>query len=342
MTAMKKKVSARPPLWKVWWTACRPHTLTASLSPVVVSYNAGLSVIDDIDKSSFIILTIQWAAFCMLIQLGTNLHNDYSDFVKGADTEKRLGQARATQKGWLTPNQTAMASILVLGIGGLLGMNFLANIQDDSDDWKLRTVILVVVIVSSVFNAFAYTGGWPLGYIGLGDLSIGYSGLGDFFVFLYFGLVACLFLPFLYISCTLAGSTRSKNWESKIIWELFPCAIQVAALATNIIVVNNLRDRHTDVHANKRTLAVRFGARFCRAEYSVMIIAAYGLVLLDWALHSYALLRLLPLVSFPLAWNELQAVYHKDGSALNPHVGGSAKVQFFFCVLLGTSVRISS
>jgi hypothetical protein len=64
--------STRPPLWKVWWVACRPHTLTAALSPVLVAYNAGLSVIEDVDKGSYLCLTLQWAAFCMLVQVGSS------------------------------------------------------------------------------------------------------------------------------------------------------------------------------------------------------------------------------------------------------------------------------
>jgi 1,4-dihydroxy-2-naphthoate octaprenyltransferase len=328
------KRSARPPLWKVWWVACRPHTLTASLAPVVVGYNAGMAEIQDIDKGYFVMLAIQWAVFCMLMQLGTNLHNDYADFVKGADTEKRVGQARATQKGWLTPMQTAMASSFVLGLGLLLGLCFISNIQGD----KWRTQAMIFIVFTSVFNAFAYTGGpWPLGYIGLGNFSIGYSGLGDLFVFLYFGLVATLTLPFLYASDTGSADQQLED----LMWTFAPYAVQVAVLGTNIIVVNNLRDRHTDVDAQKRTLAVRFGASFCRTEYSIMVAIAYGLVLYDWVVHNYSLGRLLPLLSFPLAWKEVQAVYEKDGGALNPHVGGSAKVQFMFCVLLGIAVRIS-
>ena len=329
-----KKVSARPPLWKVWWIASRPHTLTASLAPVIVSYNAGLSLIDDIDKESFVSLTIRWAAFCMSMQLGTNLHNDYADFVKGADTEKRVGQARATQKGWLTPKQTAMASSFVLGLGLLLGVGFVSDMETNT----ASMLVMIFVVITSIFNAFAYTGGpWPLGYIGLGNFSIGYSGLGDLFVFLYFGLVATLVPPFLYVSCI----PTTKNELEPLLWTVFPYAIQVAVLATNIIVVNNLRDRHTDVAAQKRTLAVKFGARFCRTEYSIMVGIAYSLVFLDWYVHAFAITRLLPLLSFPLAWKEVQAVYHKDGAKLNPHVGGSAKVQFLFCILLGVGLRVS-
>mmetsp|Transcript_39593 Transcript_39593/g.45569 ORF Transcript_39593/g.45569 Transcript_39593/m.45569 type:complete len:381 (+) Transcript_39593:41-1183(+) len=359
--------SSRPPLWKVWFVAARPHTFSASIAPNIVAYNVGISLIDGTSInstwSSFFCLTLEWTVFCMLMQLGTNLHNDYADFVKGADNEKRVGHARATQKGWLTPYQTAMASGVTLLIGLLLGIWFIINIatstsntnsnSNEKKQQQLHIVIMSFIVVTSIFNAFAYTGGpWPLGYIGMGNFSLGYLGLGDLFVFLYFGLVATMVPPFIYISCTVNDDTNNSNNTtevlSKLLWTFTPYAIQVATLATNIIVVNNLRDRHTDAVANKRTLAVRFGASFCRIEYGVNIFVAYGLTLGMWCFSvSYddnsltSSVRLLPLLSFPLALKEWQALYKKDEGALNPHVGGAAKVQLLFCILLAISVRIS-
>lgn len=353
----------KPALWKVWWIACRPHTLTASISPVIVSYNVGFqtlfapssyrysthfgndnlsslkleSSLSQTERDYYFWLTMKWALFCILIQLGTNLHNDYSDFVQGADTDKRVGQARATQKGWLTPFQTAMGASMVLLLALLIGIVLISGLKDTFAIWTMSSIVS-----TSIFNAFAYTGGpWPLGYIGLGSFSIGYLGLGDFFVFLYFGLVATMTPPFLYIS--LIDNSEMKRLMAPLMLKFCPYAIQTAALATNIIVVNNLRDRYTDVNANKRTLAVRFGADFCRIEYAVMVSIAYGFLLLDFLFqNNFAFLRLLPLLSFPLAYKELRAVLEKDGAALNPHVGGSAKVQFLFSILLATGIRLSN
>ncbi|KAG7354065.1 UbiA prenyltransferase family-domain containing protein [Nitzschia inconspicua] len=354
----------RPPSWKVWFIAARPHTLTASVAPNIVSYSACLALLFEnsdnislpfLDVAHLRNLTFQWTAFCMLMQLGTNLHNDYADFVKGADTDKRVGQPRATQQGWLTPAQTSNAagSVLLMGLG--LGFSFLYQI------WKTNRsmieegaamphlAIMAFIVLSSIFNAFAYTGGpWPLGYLGLGNFSIGYIGLGDLFVFLYFGLVATLTLPYLYLTTTTTSSSGNLQDTLK---KFLPYAIQVAALATNIIVVNNLRDRHTDVLADKRTLAVRLGAAFCRREYLVNLIITYGIQL--WMTvspvrrtqsSSYyeAAVQLLPLLTVPLAMKEWKAICTKEGSALNAHVGGAAKVQFFFCILLAVSFRISS
>jgi 1,4-dihydroxy-2-naphthoate octaprenyltransferase len=88
-------------MWKVWVLASRPHTLTASLSPGVVGYAIASSTIDYHSSVSLFLIFLRWFFFCVLIQLATNLHNDYADFIKGADTVERVGQARATQKGWL-------------------------------------------------------------------------------------------------------------------------------------------------------------------------------------------------------------------------------------------------
>jgi 1,4-dihydroxy-2-naphthoate octaprenyltransferase len=144
-------------------------------------------------------------------------------------------------------------------------------------------------------------------------------------------------LPFIY----LANRSASNAEMTATIVKFVPVAIQVSALATNIIVVNNLRDRHTDVVANKRTLAVRFGAKFCRIEYVTNVAIAYGFVVLDWMNHSFAVVRLLPLMTFPLARKEIHAVFNKEGKHLNPHVGGSAKVQLLFCIFLALTIRIS-
>lgn len=286
----------------------------------------------------------------MLMQLGCNLHNDYADFVKGADDEKRVGQARATQKGWLTPFQTAMASGLTLLLGLFLGIWFLVKMATAEDlragaseqQWQ-RITIMVFIVVTSIFNAFAYTGGpWPLGYIGLPNFSLGYSGLGDLFVFLYFGLVATLVPPFLHVACNTLPDSIVDDRLYDLLRIFAPYGIQVAVLATNIIVVNNLRDRHTDVFANKRTLAVRFGAAFCRVEYAINLMVAYGLVLLTidgTSSFASSAIDLLPLLSLPLAWKEWKAISQKEGAALNKHVGGAARLQLLFCVLLSISIR---
>jgi 1,4-dihydroxy-2-naphthoate octaprenyltransferase len=317
----------RPSQLEIWKTAARPHTLTASLCPCLVSVAA-------CHQSLPIHVTAAWIVFCVTVQIGTNLHNDYSDFVKGADTDQRLGHARATAQGWLTPETTCRAATGVLTVTLAVGV-YLAVATE-----QLHNPFLWFLILSSVFNAFAYTGGpYPLGYLGMEHVSIAYSGLGDIFVFLYFGLTATLMLPYL-----VAVSSATDASDSDLDWrQLFLYGTQVGLLATNIIVVNNLRDRHTDVGAHKHTTAVRFGRGFSVAEYLFCLVMSYSLVLVDWGWWSphWNAVRLLPLLSFPLARKEIVAIMKKDGAALNEHVGGTAKVQFLFCILLSLGIWFS-
>ncbi len=372
--SQKRKLEQRPSSLRVWILASRPHTLTASIAPVLVglalvrhyvaSSVSKLSTDDNntmnVDDSSATVIAALFGSFACLIQLGTNLHNDYADFVKGADTEKRVGQARATQKGWLTPFQTAFGSTFCLVLATILGIlltKMCRGVSSVGDDILGIDPYMLFVTISSVFNAVAYTGGpYPLGYIGLGNLSIGYSGLGDVFVFLYFGLVATVTVPYVYLaSTTLSNATGFEKvveiFRSPLFLKSLMVALPVGFLGTAIIAVNNLRDRKTDVFAGKRTVAVRFGETFTRMEYMILVKGSYlFLIPLSRFLvgddSNYRRVWLyLPLLSYPLARGQLKAmgmVGGKDGAALNPYVGGTARVQLLYCILLIVGLKMSN
>jgi 1,4-dihydroxy-2-naphthoate polyprenyltransferase len=272
----------------------------------------------------------------MTVQIGTNLHNDYSDYVQGADRkETRVGHTRATAMGWITPWQTCCAASLTLSITLLTGIALIAITN------QYTNRLLWFLILSSVFNAFAYTAGpFPLGYIGLSHCSIAYHGLGDIFVFLYFGLVATYMLPYLlYLTVSNDGKDQNGN-DATALLQIIVYGIQVGLLSTNIIVVNNLRDCETDVLANKRTTTVRFDKAFSRIQYRCNLLLSYTLVFATSCLPlinrgQFNVLDLSPLwATAALAYREVQAIMQKNGADLNQHVGGAAKVQFIFCIVL--------
>jgi 1,4-dihydroxy-2-naphthoate octaprenyltransferase len=314
------KEEARPSTLHIWWTAARPHTLTASLSPCLVAYALCQPPAH---------LQAAWTLFCMTVQIGTNLHNDYSDYVQGADTDKRVGHARATAKGWLTPTQTCVAAT------GTLAVTLACGIYLGMVTRQTENAFFWFWILSSIFNAFAYTGGpYPLGYLGLGQWSIAYAGLGEVFVLLYFGYVAVLMLPYL-VDGVQAGDDFTPtfvNWPEVIVY-----ATAVGLLSTNIILVNNLRDHLTDVLVDKRTTTVRFGRSFGLGAYVFCLVLALLQVLVIYVFLEPSPWRLLPLAVTPLAVHEARAVFRKEGPALNQHVGGAAKVEFFFCILVAVS-----
>jgi 1,4-dihydroxy-2-naphthoate polyprenyltransferase len=267
----------------------------------------------------------------------------------------------------LSPYQTCIAATLCLSITLLCGIILILSVQ------QLSNLFLWFLILSSVFNAFAYTAGpYPLGYIGLQNASIAYYGLGDIFVFLYFGLVATYMIPYIiYLRNKNQQQQQQQNeqldhvsdswtlllpnnWLSQVIY-----GIQIGLLAMNILVVNNLRDRLTDVIANKLTTSVRFGRTFSIIQYITCNVLTYTLVIINTIaiaillyqkeqyssssrkILSAILPSLLPLFSIPVGIKETRSVLNKEGAALNIHVGGAAKVQTLFCLLTAIGIYLS-
>jgi len=289
-----------PSTFQIWWAAIRPATLTAAFGPVLVG--SALANAHARFRLGPALAALLGAIF---IQIGTNLFNDYADFIKGADTDERLGPDRAAQKGWLSPRQVAMGAIWAFGIATLFGVYLVATAG-----WPIVAIGLL-----SITAGVLYTGGpWPLAYVGLGDL----------FVLLFFGVVA------------VCGTFYVQ--ALRVTPDVLLASLSVGLFATGILVVNNLRDRHTDIKAGKKTLVVRFGALFARWEYTLLIGGGYLLVLLVALFSRGSLGWLLPLLSLPLAWHEVRSVWKKDGADLNDHLGGTAKLGLIFSVLLSLGV----
>ena len=275
--------------------AIRPRTLTAAVAPVLVAtaFAAGGGV-----------ARYGAAAACLLsallIQVGTNLANDYYDFKKGADTDARVGPKRVTQAGLVAPATVKRWAFATFGAAAVVGV-YLASLGG----WPI-----LLVGIASIASGWAYTGGpYPLGYHGLGDL----------FVMVFFGFVATLGTYWVQ-----AGALPPALWL---------LAIPVGALATAILVVNNLRDRLTDAKAGKRTLAVRLGAGAAKAEYLLLLAAAFAVPLV-LAAHGLRPWVLLPLAALPLAVPPLKLVLSLEGAALGPALGGTARLQLVFAALL--------
>jgi 1,4-dihydroxy-2-naphthoate octaprenyltransferase len=311
----------KPGPFLLWFLAIRPQTLPASLSPVAVGAALAFA-----DGHTNVRDALTFWVFALFIQIGTNLHNDYADFVKGADTKERLGQARVTQKGWMTPTEVATGATLALTSAAAVGVRLVA----------VGGRPMVFVVATSLFNAVAYTGGpYPLGYIHprLGDFSIGYLGLGDLFVLLYFGFVAVCGTYYLCSSPQLV-------LPAHVVWAATPTGF----LATAIIVVNNLRDRKTDVKAGKRTLAVRFGETFARIEYTLLVAGSYVMLLAGAALGKSPLhspFWLLPWLSMPVGLARVSKIWALDGKALNPLLGATAQFQLLFCALFCAAIVLA-
>jgi len=223
---------------RIWVAAARLRTLPAAIVPVVV----GTACAAAVARVAWL-PAIAALAGAIAIQIGTNFANDVFDAERGADGPDRIGPLRAVSAGLISARAMKRAMIAAFAIAAAFGLYLALHAG-----WPI-----VAIGVASIASGIAYTGGpWPLGY----------HGLGDVFVMIFFGFVAVCGTAFVQLG----------HVPALAVWS----AVPVGALATAIIVVNNLRDRATDVRAGKRTLAVRFGRRASLVEYAGLIALAYA------------------------------------------------------------------
>ena len=290
---------------RIWLMAARLRTLPAAIAPVLVGTALAYELYDVFRPGAFIAAMLG----SILIQVGTNLSNDYSDARRGADAEDRLGPVRVTAGGLVPPKQVLMATYITFGLAVVCGGYLIA----------VAGIELLFVGVASIAAGVLYTGG-PKPY--------GYEGLGEIFVFLFFGIVA------------VAGSTfaQSETWP----WEAFVLAVPVGLLASAILVVNNVRDMDSDKRAGKRTLAVRLGRERGRMLYAVMVFGSYAVAPLPWLLGPLSPWLLLAWLTLPLAVKLVRTVReHADGPTLNEVLAQTGLLQLTFCLLLSAGILAS-
>lgn len=286
----------------VWWLAIRPKTLSVSLAPVLVGCALAWH-----ESRVFLWLPALVAALAaMLIQVGTNLHNDVKDCERGADTPERLGPSRATASGWLNAGQVKRAVALCFGAAVVLGVYLV---------WHGGWTILLVGLFS-VAAGLAYTGG---------PRPIAYSATGELFVWLFFGVVAVM------------GSHYLQTFH--FTWAAFVAANMLGLLAAAVIVVNNARDLDSDRKVGKNTLAVRIGLGWSRAEYAALLAAPFLLLPLLGCLLLAGVAIWLPLLAAP--WAVLlvrRFCLEAPGVGYNLLLAQTAQLQFLFAVLLSVGL----
>lgn len=245
-----------------WISGARLRTLPLAIAPVIIGTGAALGVVGGLGEQ-FIgaangpgnpeIGLGQWAmrfvlalGVALMLQIGTNFANDYSDGVRGTD-ENRVGPVRLTATGAAAPIAVKRAAFVSFGAAAVLGLILILV----SQAWWFLLIGALCLPA-----AWLYTGGkHPYGYIGLGEV----------FVFVFFGLVATLGTTY-----TQVHALSACAWGG---------AVSIGLISCGLLMVNNLRDIPTDSESGKSTLAVRMGDIKARYAYAVMITLPFLLLL---------------------------------------------------------------
>lgn len=223
-----------PGMIRHWLLAFRPRTLPLSVVPVLVGSAAAWG--EGAEIRIWVLLAALLSS--LLIQIGTNLHNDAGDFERGADTPDRLGPERATAQGWLTAQAVNRASWISFAMAFLLGI-YLVTVGG----WPI-----LLLGLASITAGAAYTGG---------PNPIAYTPFGELFVFLFFGLAAVM------------GSHYLQAGEPTLLSLRVGSALGL--LASAVLLVNNYRDLDTDRTAGKLTLVSHVGRPGARGIYIVLL-----------------------------------------------------------------------
>jgi len=289
---------------RAWVVASRPHTLTISVVPVLVGCALAWTETGRIDFGVMLLSMLG----ALLLQTGTNLDNDVSDFERGTDRAGRLGLPRATALGLLTPRQVRSASRACFVVATAIGL------------------------------MLAWRGGWPIFFAGVaaaaaamaysgGPRPISYTPFGDFVVWLFFGLVA---VTGSYYLQTLAVSPG-----------VLVAATMVGLPAAAVLVVNNYRDLEPDRAVGKRTLAVCLGRGFSRMQYAVLMLGPFVLLPVLASQTRIGLALLVLLLALPTAIGLVRRFWRETpGPAFNAVLAQTARFQVLFSVLLCVAILI--
>ena len=286
----------------MWTLAARPRTLGASIVPVLVG--SAVAASQGAQRPGVTALCL---AAAVLLQVGTNLANDALDFVRGIDTEERIGPARVTQAGWLSARAVLAAAAAAFALAAVCGA-LLVSVGG----WP----ILAIGVLSIAAGA-GYSGGpYPLATHGLGEVA----------AFVFFGVVAVTGTAFLHLDALSARAVA--------------VSLPTGALVAGLMLVNNVRDLASDRAAGKRTLAVRLGDARARATYVALLGSAY-LWLLPLALATRNVALLLPALSLPLALPLVRSLRRAHGAAdFNRALAGTARLHAVFGLLLAGGVLL--
>lgn len=226
-----------------WVAGARLRTLPIVIAPVVIGTAAAVGQNGQVSWFRFVLALLVG----LLLQVGVNYSNDYSDGIRGTDDE-RVGPVRLTGSKLATPTQVRNAAFGCFGLAAIFGLLLVIL----SSTWPL-----LLVGVAAIFAAWGYTGG---------KNPYGYRGWGDVYVFIFFGLVATL------------GTTYTQSGQ--LTFAALLGAIGTGFIGCALLMANNVRDIPTDSEVGKITLAVRLGEQLARLSYVLMLSVAIVLPLL--------------------------------------------------------------
>ena len=305
------------PKFKTWIKAARPRTVLLSFSGVLLG--GFLAARLATNGEFFYPFPILFAAItAVLLQILSNLANDYGDFKKGTDNAKRVGPLREMQSGAITEKEMKWALVIVSGLCLLSGflLLFVYHVAQVAVVPHYRFLFVlsffIALGIGAILAALLYT---------LGKRPYGYRGLGDLFCFLFFGWAA------------VAGTYYlSAPWFDFSV--LLP-ATAMGFLSNAVLNINNMRDYENDKASGKNSLVVKLGLKNAFFYHCLLIVGAFICLAIYLVLQKAAWYSYLFVVLFLLFLKDLVAIKKTKPELLDPFLGRQVKHSFLLVVVYG-------
>lgn len=295
---------------QAWLDSLRPKTLPLALASIVTG--SAIAGWQSSFKPGVALLALLTAA---LLQILSNLANDYGDAVKGSDTDTRIGPLRGIQTGAISLTELRNALIVTVLLTIVSGISLVALACEKPVD----IVVFLVLGLMAILAAITYTvGNRPYGYIGLGDIS----------VLIFFGWLS------------VAGSyvLQTGHFDSIVMLPATACGL----LATAVLNINNLRDIDNDRLSGKNTLAVRLGAQKARHYHMLLLMAAPLCLGLFALIYLQSLAGWLFILSLPLLVKQGRYVLRETTAfSMRPMLEKTVKCALLTNILFAAGVILS-
>lgn len=294
-----------------YWLLMRPHTLTASVVPVLVgTATAKLFMLGSEDHLSLLRLIAMLLA-CLLIQAATNMFNEYYDFQKGLDDHESVGIGGAIVRHGMTPQSVFNLAIAFYVIAALLGLLLAAQ----TSFWLIPVGLLCMAV------GYLYTGGpFPISWTPFGEL---FSGI-------FMGMFIILIAFFI----------QTGNIQGYAVWISIPIVITIGL----INMANNIRDRVKDQQSGRRTLPILLGKQGSLYFLAACYVFAYLFVIFTvFFKDGGSLFYLLVLLSFPMPVKVYRRFSKNDTpQTMMPAMAAAGKTNTFFGLLYALGIYISA
>lgn len=289
---------------KAWLLATRPKTLSAAAVPVMIG--TAFAWRNTSEQFNWI-PAILCLLFAWIMQIDSNLVNDYFDFKKGNDDETRLGPKRACSEGWITSDAMVWGILITTLLGCMTGIPLILY----------GGLEMVMVGIACVVFCFLYT------------TLFSYHGLGDILVLLFFGIIP--------VCCTyyVCMPLHQQIPTGEVIASSIACGLAIDAL----LIVNNYRDIDNDRSNGKITLAVRLGESKTRRLYESIGYTAAGIMIILVFFDLYQIDKLIPTYAIYLIYIILHRQSYQEmksinkGAKLNQVLGLTARNILVFGIL---------